>query len=228
MITPYAKQLLAGRVSSVLQPDPNAKGPYQVTSVYFDDHQDSAYHDKVEGIHDREKFRIRFYDNEFKNMRFECKTKRGDLSLKETATLTLHQWEEMLQGRYDFAWDLQEPVWQKFNGFTRTRVMRPVAVVGFLREAYVYDAGNVRITFDSNLAASNSLIREGEGHAILSATILELKFDDFLPSVVSDILSGMSLSRQAISKYCIAREHLWEVQQHDFRTTGFNTAGITD
>lgn len=216
LITPYMKQILTSRVSALLDKDVNAKGSYHVTSVYFDDQYDTAYHDKQDGVFAREKFRVRFYNQEQNNLRFECKIKRGNLSCKETAVLLPYHLQSMLDKNYSFARDFTEQAWLMFNTLQRTRLMRPVVVVSFEREAYTYQAGNVRITFDSHLSASSTLEPWGKDYAIMSDTILEIKYDEFLPSVVSELFSDIILNRLAISKYCIARERLWEVHQHVF------------
>jgi SPX domain protein involved in polyphosphate accumulation len=199
----------------VLDKDANSNGSYEVTSVYFDDQHDTAYHQKQGGIFAREKFRVRFYNQDINNLRFECKIKRGELSCKETAVLQPGHFQDMLNKDYSFANDFIEPVWQKFNNLQRTKLMRPAAVVSFQREAYTYQAGNVRITFDSQLSASRKLDPLSMDYSVIPDTILEIKYDGFLPSVVSGLFSGITLNRLSISKYCTARERLWEVHQYD-------------
>jgi hypothetical protein len=216
LITPYMKQILASRVSAVLNKDVNSNGAYKVTSVYFDDRYDTAYHHKQGGVFAREKFRVRFYNEEQNNLKFECKIKRGDLSYKEVAALSPCDFKHMLDKNYSFASDFTEPVWLKFKRLQKTGLMRPVAVVNFQREAYTYQAGNVRITFDSQLSTSKKLEQWSTDYTVMSDIILEVKYDGFLPSVVSGLFSGVTLNRLSISKYCIARERLWEVHQYDF------------
>jgi hypothetical protein len=216
LITPYMKQILTRRVSAVLNKDVNSNGIYQVTSVYFDDQYNTAYHDKQGGVFAREKFRVRYYNQDQTNLKLECKIKRGDLSRKEAAILLPCHFRDMLDKNYSFTGDLTDPVWLKFNKLQKTRLMRPVAVVNFEREAYTYQAGNVRITFDSCLSVSNRLEQWSAGCTLMPEIILEVKFDGFLPSVVSGLFAGITLNRLPISKYCIARERLWEVHRHDF------------
>lgn len=54
---------LRGRLSSIAYPDKNGiNGRYIVRSLYFDDLNDTALMEKINGVSKREKFRIRYYD----------------------------------------------------------------------------------------------------------------------------------------------------------------------
>lgn len=73
----------------------------------------------------------------------------------------------------------------------KTQQLRPRVLVSYVREPYVYAAGNVRVTFDSNIRTS-LLQREflnGALPAIIATDapgdiILEVKYDAFLPEII--------------------------------------------
>lgn len=73
----------------------------------------------------------------------------------------------------------------------KTQQLRPRVLVSYVREPYVYAAGNVRVTFDSNIRTS-PFQREFLNGALpdIIATdapgdiILEVKYDAFLPEVI--------------------------------------------
>ena len=73
----------------------------------------------------------------------------------------------------------------------KTQQLRPRVLVSYVREPYVYAAGNVRVTFDSNIRTS-LLQREFLNGALpdIIATdtpgniILEVKYDAFLPEII--------------------------------------------
>ena len=53
-------------LSGVAQLDPHAreKGYYLVRSLYFDDPLDTALYEKLDGVNERKKFRIRYYNDD--------------------------------------------------------------------------------------------------------------------------------------------------------------------
>ena len=52
------------RLSAVAQPDPHAvDGRYEIRSLYFDNLYDKALREKIDGVGVREKFRIRYYND---------------------------------------------------------------------------------------------------------------------------------------------------------------------
>ena len=90
----------------------------------------------------------------------------------------------------------------------KTQQLRPRVLVSYVREPYIYDAGNVRVTFDSHIRTS-LFQRDFSDGAIsdICATdapgdvILEVKFDAFLPEIIRCLLQSEELRQQAFSKY---------------------------
>ena len=52
-------------------------GRYKIRSIYFDDYWNTAYEEKLMGISDRKKYRIRFYNDQDDVIHLECKRKSG-------------------------------------------------------------------------------------------------------------------------------------------------------
>ena len=52
-------------LSAVAHLDPHAKENvyYRIRSLYFDDPMDTALHEKLDGVNERRKFRIRYYND---------------------------------------------------------------------------------------------------------------------------------------------------------------------
>ena len=57
-------QILSRLLGQVLWPDEHAdeQNEYHIRSLYFDTISDAALHEKVSGVADRNKYRIRFYN----------------------------------------------------------------------------------------------------------------------------------------------------------------------
>ena len=67
---------LRHRLSTVMQRDVNAvDGKYFVRSLYFDNAADKALREKLDGINNREKFRIRYYNHDTSLIHLEKKSK---------------------------------------------------------------------------------------------------------------------------------------------------------
>ena len=92
-------------------------------------------------------------------------------------------------------------------------MMRPKIIIDYERTAFVDSVGNVRITFDRNIAACNRweafLEEKVPGMVPVLETgihVLEVKYDEFLPDHIAQLLELGSLNRTAFSKYYLGRQ----------------------
>ena len=88
-------------------------------------------------------------------------------------------------------------------------LLRPHTVVDYTREVYVYKAGNVRITFDSDIRMSNNVngFLDTQLSTIPAANviILEVKYDGFLPDVLRKIVNINQRNQTEFSKYVVSK-----------------------
>ena len=202
------------RLKAVMKPDPHTSedGKYRIRSIYFDNCDDKALKEKIDGIAKREKFRIRYYNDDFSFITLEKKMKINNLCLKYDATITEEECRKILSG--DIGWmkeHKEELVKELYAKMTYQR-LKPKVLVSYVREPYIYAAGNVRITFDSKIRTSlfhqEFLTKEVDD---ISATdtpedmFLEVKYDAFLPSVIQDMIQVRGIRQQAFSKYGACR-----------------------
>lgn len=221
LISPHRYLEMRHRLRHLLHRDPHAgpRGEYRITSLYFDDAADSALFEKLSGMQHRSKVRVRIYDGQDRLIMLEKKVKYGEGVRKERLQITRPLCEALCAGDAERLRDtgealLTEIAWQMTN-----RLLRPKVIVDYVREAYVFPAGNVRITFDKDLRSGITHLdlfrRAPFAPAPLDGqTILEVKYDAFLPRPVQDLLQTDTLTRQSASKYVLcrtmARTHLWE------------------
>lgn len=202
---------LRSRLRVLAQPDQNAteNGCYKIRSLYFDNYADKVVTEKLSGVSRREKFRLRYYNDDPSFIRLEKKSKANKLCLKQSAMLTNHQCEEILNGNYNFLKASDFPLLLELYTKIHYQHLRPKNIVDYTREAYIFKAGNVRITFDSNIRTSNNVtgFLNPELSTVPSANtvILEIKFDDFLPDVIRDIVQLNSRHETEFSKYVVSR-----------------------
>ena len=77
------------RMRAIATPDPHAiDGKYLIRSLYFDNLNDKALREKVDGVNRREKFRIRYYNLDPSIIHLEKKSKLNGLGTKYSADLT--------------------------------------------------------------------------------------------------------------------------------------------
>lgn len=205
---------LRSRLQAVMQPDPHAgeDGRYLIRSVYFDNFSDKALREKVTGIPVREKFRIRYYNDDLSFLVLEKKVKDGSLCRKYDAEITESQCRQLLEGKTNWMRGHPAALIQELYAKMHYQALRPRVVVSYLREPYLYAPGNVRITFDSRIRTSlyHRVFLE-ERTADISATdqtwdmILEIKYDAFLPDIIRSLIQTDALRQQAFSKYAVAR-----------------------
>lgn len=207
--------MIEKRIENICKKDKHVgeSGEYLVRSVYFDDYEDSCYYENIDGVNQREKFRIRIYNGDMSFILLECKSKLNGKNHKDSCRLTKEQCEKILQGNYSY-FDEDPPVLRKFILKTATRFMRPKVIVQYVRTPYTYDIGNVRITFDRNISASAEVMDFGKSRLDVIPVmqegyhILEVKYDELLPDFLRQEIQTDGLLHTAFSKYVICRKAL--------------------
>ena len=207
---------MRGRLSKVMQSDPHADsdGRYRIRSVYFDNSDDKALMEKINGIAKREKFRIRYYNDDLSYISLEKKMKINDLCLKYDALISEEECRKLLAGDIVFMKDHTEELVRELYAKMNYQRLKPRVLVSYVREPYIYRPGNVRVTFDSQIRTSlfTSDFLKGEVSDI-SATdspgdmLLEVKYDAFLPEIIQDMIQVNSMRQQAFSKYGACRRY---------------------
>lgn len=209
------KEVLKLRAQGVLERDAHAgeNGEYLIRSLYFDSPEDACFYENENGVDPREKYRIRIYNCDGRRISLECKAKRRGMTKKTACLITREQCEHFMEGVIPEADESvsegQRPLFYRM----RERNLRPVVIVQYMRTPYVSAAGNVRVTFDDAIASSNAIdgfFREDIPlRSVLPAgsSILEVKWDELLPSHVKGQLELDSLQWTAFSKYYLCRRY---------------------
>ena len=214
-INPIEYEVLSRALDRTLERDPNGdeNNEYHIRSLYFDTIYNDAMLDKLDGVKNRDKYRIRIYNFSDKFIRMECKTKVGSLISKRSVGIPKLLAEQLIAG---------DP-----NGLERTRsgllrdvyremklnLLRPVVIVDYVREAYLHPVEEVRITFDKQLHTGlHSVDMFNPNLPTISPfdhndMILEVKYNHCLPPYIRDILCTYVHGAQnsAISKYVWCR-----------------------
>ena len=90
--------VLLARLSAVMQPDSHAVGgTYRIRSLYFDTPDDRALREKLDGVNEREKFRVRYYNGDLSYIVLEKKSKLGGLCAKQSCRLTPEEAQKIVE-----------------------------------------------------------------------------------------------------------------------------------
>lgn len=208
-------KMLEARVKNLLSLDSHTaqSGMYTIRSLYFDDYYDSCMRQNENGTDPREKFRIRIYNHSTEHIRLECKRKERGKTHKSSCPLSIEQTKLLMQGKPIGDIAHQPPVLQKLTHKMLTQRFRPVVIVEYDRIPYIYKDGNVRVTFDMNIASSTDiesfLSQNIRKRPVMpqSRQLLEVKYDEYIPDFVHQSLQLHNLTQTAYSKYYICRKY---------------------
>lgn len=202
---------LRSRLPFVAGLDENAtdgKG-YRVKSLYFDNYNDKVLKEKIDGVNEREKFRLRLYNNDTALIRLEKKSKKNGLCFKESAIITADECTRLLDGDLSVLKENGNQLCHELYAKMHCQLLRPKNIVDYHREAYVYPIGNVRITLDYDIRASNNvqdfLKSDPVPVPITGVYLLEVKYDSFLPEIIRGVISLSSRRSTSFSKYAVTR-----------------------
>ena len=211
-INPQEDLVLSQRLRKLFSRDGNAgpDGAYRVTSLYFDTPYDSALREKLDGVNRREKFRLRYYGSDLSFLRLEKKYKVNGLCGKRSARLTREQAERLLRGDARFLLDSGDALLLELYSKIQGQGLRPKTIVRYDREAFLYAPGNVRITLDRDIRTglgSVDFLNPGVFcvRAAGPGTVLEVKYDAFLPEIVRMAVQVPGRQAAACSKYALCR-----------------------
>ena len=202
---------IRARLMAVARGDPHAKdGKYFIRSLYFDNLSDKALREKIDGVDRREKFRIRYYNSDTSFIKLEKKSKVNGLETKYSAPLTKEEAQKIVDGDYEFLRESQHALLQEFYCKIRYQGLKPRTIVDYTREPFIYEPGNVRVTFDYNIRTGLTCtdflnvdcVTIPAGDPVV---IMEVKWDEFLPSIIKSAVQMPGRRVTAFSKYAQCR-----------------------
>ena len=195
------------RLRAVAEPDKHAvDGKYLIRSLYFDTPGDKALLEKQSGVSRRAKFRIRYYNGDKSVIHLEKKCKAGGLGLKVSADLTETEAQMIVDGCLDWMKDSEKELIRELYFNMVSERLEPKVIVDYTREPFIYGPGNVRVTLDYNIRTglSNTDFLNMECITIPAAQgicIMEVKWDEYLPGIIRDVVQLPHTSTGAFSKY---------------------------
>jgi hypothetical protein len=208
-------EILRKKLGAVLKQDKysiNEEG-YHIRSLYFDNLFDNDLYEKNNGILKRKKLRIRIYNKSDKVIKLERKYRYGEYICKESVSLTKEEYQKILGFDYEFLREKEGHLYRDFYLYLRSEKLSPKVIVDYTREAYAASESDVRITFDKELSCATNSIDIFNSNLVTGEVlkfpllIMEVKFNEYIPTYIHKLINLDSHNRSAISKYVICREH---------------------
>ncbi|MBR5618065.1 MAG: polyphosphate polymerase domain-containing protein [Oscillospiraceae bacterium] len=204
-------ELLKLRLPHIMERDPHAgeTGRYTIRSLYFDDVNASAYYEKVDGLDNRAKYRIRFYNYDGSHIKLEKKEKLGNLTRKTAQDITKNDARALEYALSTGCPDTPSGLTEELRLACLSRGLRPKVLVDYDRTPFLCHAGNTRITIDENLRTRPYIAHLFASPRAMTPVlepdqvILEVKFDDFLPGYLADALADIPKVNMAVSKFAM-------------------------
>lgn len=184
---------------------------YLVRSLYFDSVYDKDYYDKIDGLEMRRKIRLRIYDPGDTTAKLEIKEKQGSDQWKRSAIILREDAQALIAGDYKTLRQKNlSPFLQAVLLKMETEAYLPKTIVEFRRLAFIGRINHTRITFDSQLKATEAnfdLFSPSLSlYPILYPMILEVKYNHFLLSYIKQMLNLADQTPVATSKYALGRQ----------------------
>ena len=206
--------LLEQKLHATMDRDPHSHRHhgYFIRSLYFDNYLNSAVRDKINGVENRKKYRIRIYNLKDDNIRLECKQKSGNYIFKRSIRLDRKTCDALVCGDPSALHRYQHPLAQEVYVAMRAEQLRPVVLVDYVRQAFIAPYQNIRVTFDKDLRTGYRTTDLFDSSVpTVSAKgpydmILEVKFNKYLPAYYHQLIQIGSAQRSAISKYVLCRQ----------------------
>ena len=193
------------------------KDKYLVRSLYFDNNFFSNFKEKIDGIKNRHKFRIRTYSiqkNELAPMYLELKGRDNQRTFKNRTKIEIDDLNNFCSNENLFYLKDKYQDNKLINQFIfdsyRKKIL-PKVIIDYNRRALLIKNGlYFRLTFDSDIKACSSFnifeTNQNWKVCIPGNDILEVKFDLNIPPWFHRIIQNYQLKRISVSKFVLGME----------------------
>lgn len=199
--------------SSVLMTDHFSKnGSYMVRSLYFDTPDDKDFFEKITEQNLRRKIRMRIYSPKDTKVKMELKQKENIFQKKRSLTISKQDALQIIDGNYSALLNYEDEFAAELFVRMSTEVYKPKSIVEYQRYALMAKENNIRLTFDSEIRATESSFDLFSQNLPLAPifpydkVIFEVKYDKFMLGYISDIISKINERNISSSKYCLSRK----------------------
>ena len=198
---------------------------YPVHSLYLDSDDLKLYWETINGVKNRYKLRLRYYDTNAKSpVFFEIKRRMNNCIMKQRGGVRQEFVPYLLSGHLPREEHLlskapkQMVALQRFCELMNTIHAKPKVHISYMREAYVSSDDKVRVTIDrgvygeENLASSIKTTMKDPVLSFRNTVILELKFTNRFPNWFRDLVRMAGVMQCGAAKYVESIQGLGSVR----------------
>ena len=212
IISPSIAEILKMSLSTIMDIDTNSiykDNTYKIRSLYFDNDSSDSYYEKLDGVLYREKYRIRYYNDDDTFIRLERKVKDNNMTSKDQMSISREICDKIVNEELD---EIEGTgLLEEFLNDMKRKHLKPSVIVDYTRLAFTYPISDIRITFDSKIKSGRYEYGlfdiEFPTYEVINDEniVLEVKFNEVLPEAISIILSTVPMYREAVSKFALCR-----------------------
>ena len=212
-LTPCEHMKLRDYFSGFMAFDVNAgiDGEYTVKSYYFDTLYFDDYYEKVNGVYERQKYRVRTY-GDLGQYRLEKKQKRGLLNKKLSGEICADDADMLIKGHTEIITGNKDT--DLIIAEMRMKGCRSSVYTEYIRQAFTVEEIGLRITFDREISAvyGNYGLSETrpEPFPIFydGEVIMEIKYEDSLPRWLERAVRIHAPGESSTSKYAQSLDYI--------------------
>ena len=171
-----------------------------VNSIYFDTENFQSAQDNLAGISERKKYRVRWYNDDVKNLIHEIKIKKNNLGKK----ISLKSKSDLKDIKIFFSHTnnlFKNENARNFKENINHFDLKPIMKISYVRSYYIFK-NQIRITFDRNLKYhlfSND--RKINEKFLDNMCVIEFKYSENNNILAQEILQNSNFVPKRFSKY---------------------------
>ena len=167
-----------------------------INNIYFDTIDFDFYNQNVDGVGNRDKFRIRWYGNMFGKIKpkIEIKSKRGIVGSKKTFELSYLELNSDMTGK-QFREEILKQIINT-NIYATASILYPTLINQYKRKYFLSLDKKFRITLDNNMIfmkINHNLRNKFFNEEDTPFNILEIKYENYNANIADEISSIFSL-----------------------------------
>ncbi len=205
-------------IAAVMQRDSHAENDrgYTVRSLYYDTVSNRDYHEKEDGVDERQKLRLRTYGSAPSIAKLEIKHRKEGGIFKESVTLSMDEVGKIMAHDPDYSVleSKPAPAANHILWLLQTKGYTPAAIVAYDREAFTLPFYETRVTFDTSIRGGRETGRFLDPSVLLvpvipsTEIVMEVKYNHMFPNFLRPLISIAEGQNMAISKYWLVRQQL--------------------
>ena len=167
----------------------------KINSIYLDTENFDSVRDNINGVNNRKKIRVRWYNNDFDNMYIEIKNKKN-----------FNVWKNIFKIKYYFTKetlveDLKKYFYDLKNHKINNHNYKFVLLTNYLRSYWLSKNKKIRATIDNNITTKS--LNNNSNTINLNDTVLEFKFSPKDENYYRELFlkKHLNIRTQKYSKY---------------------------